>query len=232
MPLDLSRIKGLCFDVDGTISDTDDDWVERIFHALAPVNKVFSGFERRRFSRWLVMTGESPMNLMMYWMDALSLDDNYARAFERFSRRAEKPSKPFLLMQGARELLDAARAAYPLTIVSARDAHTTITFLNQFELEKHFVKVVTSQTCERTKPYPHPIRHAAQAMGIEPHHCLMIGDTTVDILAGKRAGAQTVGVLCGFGTQRELVKAGADVVLNNLEELHALLFGVSPIAAR
>ena len=59
----------------------------------------------------------------------------------------------------------------------------------------------------------------------------MIGDTTVDILAGKRAGAQTVGVLCGFGTQRELVKAGADVVLNNLEELHALLFGVSPIAA-
>ena len=38
----------------------------------------------------------------------------------------------------------------------------------------------------------------------------MVGDTVVDIQAGKAAGAQTVGVLCGFGTQRELERAGAD----------------------
>jgi phosphoglycolate phosphatase len=48
----------------------------------------------------------------------------------------------------------------------------------------------------------------------------MIGDTTVDILAGNRAGAQTVGVLCGFGTEDELRKAGADLIVRDLEELY------------
>ena len=61
-------------------------------------------------------------------------------------------------------------------------------------------------------------------MQLPPEHCLMIGDTTVDILAGKRAGAQTVGLLCSFGTEGELRRAGTDIILSNLRELHELLF--------
>ena len=38
-------------------------------------------------------------------------------------------------------------------------------------------------------------------MGVAPGNVLMVGDTTVDIRAGKAAGAQTVGVLCGFGQE-------------------------------
>ena len=224
MPLDLARIRGLCFDVDGTISDTDDAWVDKTTQLFTPLTRMLKRREPRRFARWLVMAAESPMNLVMYWMDSLSLDDNYARAFERITRRRGYRHTPFLLMRGARELLDAARKEYPLTVVSARDERSTGVFLDQFELRDHFVEVVTSQTCERTKPYPQPVLHAANAMGLDPRECVMIGDTTVDILAGRRAGAQTVGVLCGFGTERELRKAGADVILNDLEDLHALLF--------
>jgi len=224
MPLDLSRIRGLCFDVDGTISDTDDAWVDKTTQIFTPLTRMLKRREPRRFARWLVMAAESPMNLVMYWMDSLSLDDNYARAFERIARLRGYRHTPFLLMRGARELLDTARKEYPLTVVSARDERSTGVFLDQFELRDHFVEVVTSQTCKRTKPYPQPVLHAAKAMGLDPRECVMIGDTTVDILAGRRAGAQTVGLLCGFGTERELRKAGADVILKDLEELHVLLF--------
>ena len=224
MPLDLSRIRGLCFDVDGTISDTDDAWVDKTTQIFTPLTRMLKRREPRRFARWLVMAAESPMNLVMYVMDSLSLDDNYARAFERIASLRGYRHTPFLLMRGARELLDTARKEYPLTVVSARDERSTGVFLDQFELRDHFVEVVTSQTCERTKPYPQPVLHAANAMGLNPRECVMIGDTTVDILAGRRAGAQTMGLLCGFGTERELRKAGADVVLKDLEELHILLF--------
>ena len=47
----------------------------------------------------------------------------------------------------------------------------------------------------------------------------MIGDTTVDMRAGKSAGAQTVGVLCGFGEELELLKMGADLILTSTPEL-------------
>ena len=66
---------------------------------------------------------------------------------------------------------------------------------------------------------------AARQMGLEPQECLMIGDTTVDIRAGKAAGAQTVGVLCGFGDEKELRRAGADLILPSTADLAQVLFG-------
>ncbi|MPN00756.1 Phosphoglycolate phosphatase [bioreactor metagenome] len=59
-------------------------------------------------------------------------------------------------------------------------------------------------------------------MQVPAQNCLMIGDTTVDILAGKAAGAQTVGVLCGFGEEGELRRAGADLIVKDLKELFDL----------
>ena len=51
----------------------------------------------------------------------------------------------------------------------------------------------------------------------------MVGDTTVDIRAGRLAGAQTVGVLCGFGQEVELVRLGADLILPNTADLGRVL---------
>lgn len=224
MPIDLQRVKGLCFDVDGTISDTDDVWVERIGKVLAPRQRVKNARRARLTARWLVMATESPMNFSYNLADALSLDDNIARLIERSARKRSYGSSHFILMDGARELLDAAVKRYPLSVVSARDARSTAEFLRRFSIREHFSEVVTNLTCEYTKPYPHPVQHAAAAMQLPPDACLMIGDTTVDILAGKRAGAQTVGLLCGFGTEGELRRAGADIILNDLRELYELLF--------
>ena len=60
-------------------------------------------------------------------------------------------------------------------------------------------------------------------MGVPPAACLMIGDTTVDIRAAKAAGAQAVGVLCGFGELDELLRTGADLILNSTAELVEVL---------
>jgi len=223
MSIDLQRIKGLCFDVDGTLSDTDDAWVARLTKRLNSLSFLFKQRNPQPFARWLVMVTESPMNGLYHMMDHLSLDDNFARLYSRLSKNRKKRPAPFQVMQGAEELLAVVKERYPLTVVSARDEISTSRFLEQFDLTRFFVEVVTSQTCEYTKPFPHPVRHAAQSMGLAPHECLMIGDTTVDVLAGKSAGAQTVGLLCGFGTEKELRKAGADVVLRDLGELKQLL---------
>jgi len=106
-----------------------------------------------------------------------------------------------------------------MTIVSARDDYSTNLFLNQFDIRSLFKSVITAQSCIYTKPFPDPIFLAAINMGVPPQQCLMIGDTTVDIRAGKAAGAQTVGVLCGFGTERELRRAGADMILKSTADL-------------
>jgi phosphoglycolate phosphatase-like HAD superfamily hydrolase len=112
---------------------------------------------------------------------------------------------------------------YPMAVVSARGGRSTQWFLDQFELMPLFKTVVTAQTCEFTKPYPDPIQWAAKEMGVSAQECLMIGDTTVDILAAKRAGAQSIGVLCGFGERAELKAAGANIIVETTEAITSVL---------
>jgi phosphoglycolate phosphatase-like HAD superfamily hydrolase len=50
----------------------------------------------------------------------------------------------------------------------------------------------------------------------------MVGDTPVDVLSARRAGAWAVGVLCGFGERYELERAGAHVILPCTSDLLSL----------
>lgn len=222
MTFDPTRVKAICFDVDGTLSDTDDNYVARVEHALRGVRKLFPRYNLHAAARWLVMVTETPANAVYHWLDMGSLDDDFARLYEHLIRRRRTVKRAFWLMMGAGDLLTDLSSRYPLSIVSARDEFSTRAFVDQFLLEKFFRVMVCSQTCEHTKPYAEPVLYAAAQMQIAPENCVMIGDTTVDILAGKRAGAQTIGLLCGFGSERELQKAGADLIVKDLIELRKI----------
>jgi len=224
MPLDLARIRAVCFDVDGTLSDTDDHFVQKLSRALRRARFLFPAGDPVPFARWLVMRTERPGNLLIGIPDRLGIDHHLAAMGDALYRLGlGRSSAPFLLMEGVRELLIRLRARYPLSIVSARGQRTTLLFLQQFDLSPFFRCVATAQTCRYTKPYPHPILWAAAQMEVPPDACVMIGDTPVDIRAGKAAGAQTVGVLCGFGEADELQQAGADLILPRTCDLAEIL---------
>ncbi|MEN4042694.1 MAG: HAD family hydrolase [Anaerolineaceae bacterium] len=224
MALDLSRVRGLCFDVDGNLSDTDDTWVDQFEKLLSPLRGLFPQRDVRAFARWAVMSLETPGNLVYHLLDRAGLDRWVAGVFNLLAKR-QHSSRPrrFLMVSGVDRMLPALKAHYPMAIVSARDERTTLAFLERFQLLPLFDAIATAHTCRYTKPYPDPIRFVAEAMGVQPAECLMIGDTTVDMRAGKAAGAQTVGVLCGFGHKDELVRAGADLVLASTADLLPLL---------
>ncbi len=217
MKLDLARIQALCFDVDGTLSDTDDLYVEKFL--------PFFRFSRNpaHAARRFVMWAEAPGNLLMGIPDYFGVDDELNRLQDWLNRRFPRPFKHFRLIRGAREMLEQLAPHYPMAIISARDDRSTRAFLDHFGLTPFFQVIVTAITAEHTKPYPDPLYFAARQMGVQPEHCLMIGDTTVDIRAGKRAGAQTIGVLCGFGERPELEKAGADLIVEQTPDLASVL---------
>lgn len=221
--LDVSRIKAICFDIDGTLSDTDDQVVEKLARLLGPLQWLSHRLDRIRLARKMVMALETPGTLLYSIPDRLHLDDELAWIMERMSRWArQKPHFP--LMAGARELLQRTHQRYPLVIVTARDRQAADRFLEQHGLRPFFQHIISGQTCEHTKPYPDPILFSAKLLGVSPTNLLMVGDTTVDILSARRAGAQSVGVLCGFGEEPELRRAGADLILRTTSLLSTHLF--------
>jgi HAD superfamily hydrolase (TIGR01509 family) len=225
MPLDPARIRALCFDIDGTLGDTDDQFVLKLARRLRPIKFLFSHGDPRPFARRLVMEAETPTNLYFRLFDILGTHSALARLgdFMYYRFGLGRHPEPFVLVADVREMLERLRPRYLLSIVTARSARTTRRFLEQFELTDCFVCVASAQTCRHTKPYPDPVLWAAAQMGVTPDQCLMIGDTTVDVRAGKAAGAQTASVLCGFGEEHKLRKAGADVILQSTADLAGLL---------
>ena len=222
MPLDVGCIQALCFDVDGTLNDTDDQYAETVNRLLKPLD-IFPFLDREHIARRFVMWAEAPGNAVLGYADRLGIDDDALALVEWLQRHRPRRPKTFRLIEGVAEMLDELDGRYPMSVVSARDVKSTHLFLERFNLSRHFNCVATALTCPHTKPFPDPVLWAAGKMGVAPGNCLMIGDTTVDIRAGRAAGAQTVGVLCGFGEEDELRRMGADEILMSTAELGNVL---------
>lgn len=220
MPLDVSLIRALCFDVDGTLSDTDDLYTAALAQLLVHVPLVR---DAQRTARRMIMWTESPGNALLGAADTLGVDGPMIAAIDWIYRHRRRQPHPFSVVEGVPDLLRRLHNHYPLAVVSARDAESTHAFLVGAKLAACFDVVVTALTAEHTKPYPDPILYAAQKMSVSPSTCVMIGDTTVDIRAGRAAGAQTVGVLCGFGESAELRRQGADLILPSTADLAEFL---------
>lgn len=224
MEAGFSQIEAIFFDIDGTLSDSDDQVIEEVMRHLRFLRLVFNDPSLRKIARYSVSLAMSVFNNFYHFIDRFGLDDFFVKLFPQ-NKRKEHPNfeKDRTLIDGVRETLQILHQRYKLGIVSARSQEGVQYFLELFSLEEFFDVIVSANTCYYTKPFPHPLLYAAQKIRISPQHCLMVGDTIVDILAGKAAGMTTIGVLCGFGTLQELRRAAADHILDSPPNLLNLL---------
>ena len=223
LPLDRARVRALLFDVDGTLSDSDDHMVSRFAGKLSFLDGLFKQGSSHRLARSFVHFAESPGNWLLELADRLNLDPHLAAFLDRRANQKEAELENFPAIPGILPMLTALRGRFPLAIVSARNEVTTHHFLRLNQLEDFFPVVVTSQTCRRSKPFADPLLYAASQLAIPIENCLMIGDTVTDVRAAKAAGAQSLSVLCGFGLEKELRRAGTQEILASTSELATYL---------
>lgn len=235
MTLDITRIEALCFDVDGTIADTDDHLVAQLATMLAAVPLV-SGRRAERLARQTVMAAETPVHGAYAMLDRLGLDvpiDRLRQRIRQVRRRGADPAHtrnpeaidevPHEMVAGVKEMIEKLAARYPMCTISTGSAPRVDRFLRHYGVRDLFTEVVGAQTTTRMKPHAEPLLFAADRMGVHPERCLMIGDTTIDMRTGIAAGAQRIGVLCGFGTEDELLATGAQLILRTTSDLLQVL---------
>jgi phosphoglycolate phosphatase-like HAD superfamily hydrolase len=222
--LDISRIQAICFDLDGTLVDTDDNYVESAARWLRPISRILPGNNPEALARRVVMVVETPVNALLGLFDRFNLDDVLGPLLDKLHRsRGLAAVEEIRLVPGALATLERLAPRFPLSIATSRDRWSTEAILEAEPLNHFFQSVATARTTLRAKPHPQPIIWTADQLGVPPQSLLVVGDTTVDIRAGRAAGAQTAGILSGFGIRRELAEAGADVILERTLDLAALL---------
>ncbi len=210
-------VQAILFDLDGTLVDTDDRAVARMAQRLRP---LFRG-RGDRLARRLVMAIETPGNSAITLLDKFGLDAPMFRLGDRVRHwRQPHHRLEFHLIPGVEPMISQLVGKYRLALVTTRGRSHIDAFLHAFPQIGQVLEVTCGlEDTYRLKPHPEPLKRAAAQLNIPIQNCLMVGDTTVDVLAGRRAGAQSVAVLCGFGERHELERAGAHLILNSTAEL-------------
>jgi phosphoglycolate phosphatase-like HAD superfamily hydrolase len=86
-----------------------------------------------------------------------------------------------------------------------------------------FDGIVGREDVEIRKPHPEPVLKCLGHLGLAPQETVYIGDSPIDIQAGKAAGSYTIGVLTGTSPQHILHLEGPDHILPSVAGLSSIL---------
>lgn len=70
-----------------------------------------------------------------------------------------------------------------------------------------------------TKPDPYLSNRTAEALGVKPEECIMIGDSHVDFYTAQNAGMTHIGVSWGYRSEEFLRSIGATRIAHTADEL-------------
>lgn len=190
----------LLFDMDGVLVDSLDSWWKSLNYALKETKQqsISRDFFIQEF--WGFSLQENLEKL------GVNVNKNYFcdQFFESFIDNVK-------LFQETRRVLDRL-SDYRKAIITNTPESCTRKILRNFEIEKYFSAVITSDMIEKGKPDPDMIFLACEKLDVNPDEVVLIGDTENDVKAGKAAGCITIGV-----------NTDADYVIDDIKELIDLI---------
>ena len=106
-----------------------------------------------------------------------------------------------------------------LAIASSRTSESLRDLLDRMGMESLFSCIIGAQDIVHAKPDAEPVLKILDIVGFMADETLVVGDMDVDILMGANAETKTCGVTWGNGTRDDLNEAGADFIIDRIEEL-------------
>lgn len=112
---------------------------------------------------------------------------------------------------------------FVLTIASSRSRKSLTELTRDMGIADYISYLVGADDVKEAKPKPEPVLKTLAAMQFAASETLVVGDMSVDILMGANAWTKTCGVTWGNGSREELKEAGADFIIDRMEELIEVL---------
>ena len=217
----MPALRAILFDVDGTLLDTRDAWIAAFDDGLAAIGS--DATPGRDGARWI----GTPIETIYAERCGVSGDD-LRRAVEAFQRSEAASLR--LGVQVYPGVADMVRSLRPwsLATVTNKRTDTTREALRLAGLSDAFAVVVGGDAVARKKPAPDAVLQVANSLRVPTAACAVVGDTEIDVRAGRAAGAITVGVTWGFGSRARLEEAGVQYLVETPAALPPLARALTP----
>ena len=207
-------IKGVIFDLDGTLIDTTHE-IQHIFNQLLESYSL----PKRSFDFFKENIGNGVEDLLQK-----SLPSDYSndispmleKVKKIYAENLNKKSGPF---EGVKEILDFLNGnGIQIGIITNKMHHLAIRCVDTF-FPSHPIMTIGAGHLHPRKPSPDSALVLAGEFKTKPSEMLFIGDSSVDIKTARNAGMVPFGVEWGNGALKELLDAGAQEVFNKPNDL-------------
>ena len=219
-----SMNRAVLFDIDGTLVDSNylhvDAWDRAFTAAKHPVDVW-------RIHRSIGMDSGKLLEALL-GDDAEALGD---AAKDEHSRLYLQNTDRLRTIAGANELLsELATRGHTVVLATSAPQNELEILLGVLEVDDSVQAVTSAEDVGTAKPDPDIIETALDKAGVTADAAVMVGDSVWDVVAAKRAGVMSIGVLSGGFGREELLSAGATAVYEDVAELLENL-DQSPIVA-
>ena len=215
-----STLRHLVFDFDGTLVDSAYDYA-LCFQELARTWTSSRPTPDTERLRALMFAGVRPQ--LEYTLGDLT-EEAYHEALTRFREICLQipltHTRPYPSVRHALASLSAQ--GYTLSICTNRPQDLAEEALRSLGMRAWFKAVVGGDRGLERKPSPEMLEHLWSEIGIGPDESVLIGDSEVDVLAARAAGCTSVAVAWGYTARDRLDAVGADVTLDQSDQLTQL----------
>ncbi|TQS75122.1 HAD family hydrolase [Ornithinibacillus gellani] len=180
-------MKAIIFDFDGTLADT----LPICFYSFQAVFKAFDNKELTT-DEIKAMFGPSETGIIRENL----VDPNHEQAIELYYEKYREKHRELVLdNEEMNHLLQQLKhEGYKLGIVTGKARRSLLLSLECLQMNDLFDVIITGDDVDIPKPYPEGVNKALDQLKIKNSEAMFLGDSEADILAGKQANVQTIGV--------------------------------------
>jgi len=220
-------IKLIIFDLDGTLLNTLDDLADCTNYVLQK-----KGYPTHKIDAYKYFVGNGVEMLLRRALPKDILETEFAEVLSLFMFHYElHKSDKTAPYEGMIETLEKLQEKGVLLTVATNKPHELLPNLMQFYFPTiKWAAVFGNRKEVPIKPHPQIISDILETISRKnlcfattEKQILYIGDTAVDMETAQNAGIIKVGVLWGFRTKEELLRAGADYIIEYPQEILNLI---------
>ena len=215
-------INTIVFDLDGTLLNTLEDLKDSVNYALER-----QGFPLRNLNEIRSFVGNG-IRLLMERAVPESIDnETFEICFKDFCDyykiHMEDKTVPY---DGINEMLTNIKKAGFKTAIVTNKADFAAQDLCKRMFGENIDFVVGSSDDRPNKPAPDGVFYALEKLDSKIENTVFVGDADTDILTAKNANLPSIGVLWGFRDREVIEEAGAEYIVESVNDLEKLLISL------
>lgn len=206
------QIKGVLFDLDGTLVNTSDLIIKTFEHTIQTL--LQKNPTQDEITRYFGL----PLRECLRQFDEEKVEEMASFYREYNLKHHDLLIKPFPKIEESMKELQ--QKGVKMAVVTSKKIPMAERGLSCFGLEKYIEGIIGCDECEKHKPHPEPMLRGANLISLDPEQCICVGDSPFDLQSGKAAGCTTAAVKWTyFNWEQMLLMGKPDFILNEMTDL-------------